>query len=153
MPRNSYERNFARLEALMGRPLPDLEFDTAYRLRAPGFMDLVCERLPDCHETGGIVLSLCHYFEQNGDLCQDPEMTVRLFPPGLTIFQQLAPSTDPGLGRAEALTFEQAIPPVNQRVYPQPGSYYRSLRRELNEFLSFWLKNLRDQGHRLSDPA
>ena len=79
MPRNSYEINYTRLEALMGRLLPSLEFETVYRLRAPGMMDLVVERLPDCDETGGLVLSLCHYFSLNGDLCQDPEMTVRLF--------------------------------------------------------------------------
>ena len=72
MPRNSYEMNYARIGALMGQPLPDLEFDTVYRLRAPDFMDLTVERLPDCDETGGIVLSLCHYYSLNGDLCQDP---------------------------------------------------------------------------------
>lgn len=149
MPRNSYEINYARLEALMGRPVPHLEFDTVYRLRAPGFMDLVVERLPDCQETDGIVLSLAHYYEQHGDLCQDPEMTVRLFPPGLLIFQQLAPSTDPALGRAEALTFEQANPPICQAIYPKPGSYLRSLRRDLNLFLGQWLRNLTAQGHRL----
>ncbi len=151
MPRNSYERNYARLEALMGRPLPDLEFETAYRLRASGFMDLVVERLPDCHETGGVVLSLCHYFSLNGDLCQDPEMTVRLFPPGMTIFQQLAPSTDSALGRLEALSFQQACPPIYQRIYPKPGSYHSSLRNDLNDFLGQWLRNLKDQGHRLDD--
>ncbi len=43
MPRNSYEINYARLEALMGRPLSDLEFDTVYRFRAAGFIDLVAE--------------------------------------------------------------------------------------------------------------
>lgn len=151
MPRNSYEMNYARIEALMGRPLPDLEFDTVYRLRASGFMDLTVERLPDCDETGGIVLSLCHYYSLNGDLCQDPEMTVRLFPPGLTILQQLAPSTDPALGRAEALTFQQSSPLIYQQVYPKPGSYYKSLRRDLNSFLGQWLRNLEAQGHRLTD--
>ena len=147
MTRNSYEINYARLEALMGRPLPSLEFETVYRLRAPGFMDLVCERLPDCEETGGLVLSLCHYFSLNGDLCQDPEMTVRLFLPGSTAFQQLAPSTDPALGRLEALTFQMAVPPVYRRVYPKPGAYVRSLRGELNDFLGQWLRNLEAQGH------
>ncbi len=153
MPRNSYETNYARLETLLGQPLPDLKFYTVYRLKAPGFMNLVVERLPDCHETGGIVLSLAHYFRLNGDLCQDPEMTVRLFPPGLTALQQLAPSPDPGLGRAEALSFQQASPPIHQRIYPEPGSYYRSLRRDLNDFLGLWLRNLQDQGHKLTEPA
>ena len=82
---------------------------------------------------------------------QDPEMTVRLFPPGMTIFQQLAPSTDPGLGRLEALSFQQACPPLYQRIYPEPGSYHRNLRNDLNDFLGHWLRNLKGQGHRLDD--
>jgi len=152
-PPNAYERYYARLEQLLGQPLPGLRRDRVYRLRAPGFMDLVIEVLPSCEETGGMVLSLVHYFEQNGDLCQDPEMTVRLFHPGMTIFQQLCPSTDPSRGRAEALDFQQAIPPIFQRIYPRPGSYHPNRRRELNEFLGFWLKNLGEQGHRLEEPT
>ncbi len=89
---SQYERNYARLEALMGQPLCDLRSGRSYRLRAPGFMDLVVEVLPQDPETGAMVLSLAHYFEQNGDLCQDPEMTVRVFSHGMVealTFQQL----------------------------------------------------------------
>jgi uncharacterized protein YqiB (DUF1249 family) len=115
-PPNAYERHYDRLEKLLSQPLPELRRDRVYRLRAPGFMDLVVEVLPTCDETGGMVLSLAHYFEMNGDLCQDPEMTVRLFHPGMTIFQELCPSTDPSRGRAEALSFQQAIPPNYQAL-------------------------------------
>ena len=115
-------------------------------------MDLVTERLPDCEETGGLILSLCHYFLLNGDLCQDPEMTVRLFPPGSTAFQHLVPSTDPALGRLEALTLMMAIPPVFRQVYPKPGAYVRSLRGELSDFLGQWLKNVEAHGHRPIEP-
>jgi uncharacterized protein YqiB (DUF1249 family) len=115
-PPNAYERHYDRLEKLLSQPLPELRRDRVYRLRAPGFMDLVVEVLPTCDETGGMVLSLAHYFEMNGDLCQDPEMTVRLFHPGMTIFQELCPSTDPSRGRAEALSFQQAIPPIYQAL-------------------------------------
>ena len=80
---SQYEQNYARLEALMGQPLCDLQSGRSYRLRAPGFMDLVVEVLPQDLETGALVLSLCHYFEQNGDLCQDPEMTVQVFSEGM----------------------------------------------------------------------
>jgi len=52
-----------------------------HRLRAAGFMDLVAEALPQNQGTGAMVLSLCNYFVQHGDLCQDPEMVVRVFPP------------------------------------------------------------------------
>ena len=94
--RNLYEANYRRLEALVGRPFGDLRSERACRLRASGFMDLVVEVLPQCPETGAMVLSMAHYFEQNGDLCQDPEMTVRVF----------------SYGMIEALIFQQAMPPI-----------------------------------------
>jgi hypothetical protein len=100
--------NYARIEKLLGQPPGDLRPDTVYRLRGPGFMDLVVEVLPPCIETGGIILSLTHYFEQNGDLCQDPEMVVRLFPPRSTDFLDMVPSTDSRHGRAEAVTVLRA---------------------------------------------
>jgi hypothetical protein len=149
MPRrNSYEMNYARLERLLGRAPGEILPDRSYRFRADGFMDLVVEALPRCRETGATVLSLAHYFEQHGDLCQDPEMTVRVFPPGSDGFRELTPATDPRHGRVEALTFQQAIPPVYQEVYPEPGRYYPKLKRDLNAFLTMWLRNLREQGHR-----
>ena len=45
------------------------------------------------------------------------------------------------------------MPPVYQRIYPEPGSYYRSLRRALNSFLGQWLRNLKAQGHRLTESS
>ena len=138
--RNQYELNYARLEAVIGRPFGDLRSGRAYRLRARGFMDLVVEVLPRCEETGAMVLSLAHYFEQNGDLCQDPEMTVRVFAP------------ESGRhGMVEALMFQQAIPPVYSLVYPEPGKVAPRVKKDLNSFLRFWLRNLKDQGHRLTD--
>jgi uncharacterized protein YqiB (DUF1249 family) len=138
MPRrDQYQMNYARLEALMGQPLRDLRSCRSYRLRARGFMDLVVEVLPQDDETGAMVLSMVHYFEQEGDLCRDPEMTVRVFLP-----------QDGRDGAVEALSFEQSIPPIYQLVYPKPGMVAPQLKRELNEFLTFWLRNLKAQGHR-----
>ncbi|HSL82748.1 MAG TPA: DUF1249 domain-containing protein [Thermoanaerobaculia bacterium] len=137
-PRSLFERNYRRLEEIIGRPLPDLQSGIVYRLRAENFMDLVVEVLPPCPETGAQVLSLAHYFLQNGDLCQDPEMEVRVFPP-----------RDGHPGRLEALTFMQANPPIYSRVYPEPGMMVPRLKRELNAFLGVWLRNLKAQGHRL----
>jgi hypothetical protein len=131
-----YRQNYQRLEALLGQPIPDLRPETVYRLRAEGFMDLVLEVLSRDRGTGAVVLSLAHYFEQHGDLCQDPEMVVRAFPP-----------TEGESGLLEALTFRQAIPPIYHEVYPEPGKVIPRLRRELNEFLTTWLRNLKAQGH------
>jgi uncharacterized protein YqiB (DUF1249 family) len=136
-PTRLYEQNYRRLEKILGRPLSDLRSGVAYRLRAEGLMDLVVEVLPQDRSTGAMVLSLAHYFTQAGDLCQDPEMTLRVLPPG------------PGRpGMVEALTFEQALPPVYQAVYPEPGKVAPQVKRELNAFLTTWLRNLRQQGHR-----
>lgn len=146
---NRYEKSYARLERILGLPLADLELDKIYRLRAEGFMDFVVEILPRCAETGARILSLAHYFRQAGGLCQDPEMTVRIFPPGSTAFLQMVSSTRHELGRLEALTFQQAIPPVYQLIYPAPGRYYPKRREELNAFLTMWLRNVEHQGHRL----
>jgi uncharacterized protein YqiB (DUF1249 family) len=148
--RSQYEIHYARIEALLQRPLTELQPEDVIRLKAGAFMDLVCEVLLPCDETGATVLSMCHYFLQNGDLCQDPEMTVRLFPPGSTTFLELTPSTALKHGRAEALTFQQSIPPIYQQVYPEPGSYSPRLRRDLNTFLGQWLFNLDEQGHQPS---
>lgn len=137
-PTSLYERNYRRLEAIIGRPLPDLESGVVYRLRAEGFMDLALEVLSQDRTTGAMVVSIAHYFESRGDLCQDPEMEVRVFPPR---------EGQPGL--VEALTFAQAIPPIYQRVYPEPGMVVPRLKRELNSFLGTWLRNLKAQGHRL----
>ena len=150
MPRrNLYEMNYARLEKLLGRPPMELLGERSYRYRAKPFMDLVVERLPDCQETGAVVISMTHYYELNGDLCQDPEMVLRVFPPEWKGHLELAPSTDAQHGRAEALIFIQAIPPTFDLVYPKRGFVHPHQKRSQNRFLAQWLKNLEMQGHQL----
>jgi len=105
------------------------------RSQSGGFMDLVFEKLPHLNGASGQTsnaFSMAHYFEQNGDLCQDPEMVVLVYPE---------------LAMAEAYSFQQAIPPVYQEVYPEPGRYRPKLKTELNRFLRQWLQNLIDQSH------
>ena len=48
---------------------------------------------------------------------------------------------------AEALIFQQAIPPIYQQVYPAPGKVIPALKRSLNSFLLTWLNNAIAQGH------
>ena len=102
---------------------------------SPEFMDLVVERIQQMDSASGnpgIALSLAHYFLQNGDLCKDPKMVVIVYPT---------------LKMAEALTFEQSLPPIYQVVFPEPGKFYPQLKKEINGFLRLWLNNLIDQGH------
>ncbi len=133
---NAYQQNYTRLKNLLGQPPEDLPPESALRFRSSEWMDLVVEVLPRCQETSGVVMSLAHYFTQNGDLCSDPEMELRVIAP-----------TAGRPGTVEALCFQQSIPPVYQLVYPKPGYVAPKVKRELNAFLSLWSRNLRSQGH------
>jgi len=133
MKKDIYEINFERLKKL--GIIHDGKSAENQRLSSGGFMDIVVEKtyedLPNNSE--GYVLSLAHYYEQNGDLCSDPEMTIAIYPE---------------LKRVEALSFQQAMPPVYQVVYPEPGKFAPRLKRDLNNFLKTWLNNLIKQGHK-----
>jgi hypothetical protein len=98
-------------------------------------MDLVVE-VVDVAPHGGIEVSLAHYYESNGDLVADPEMTLWLYPHlGIVL---PATFSMPGLG-------------VHRRARWREGSGVFVNRREARDqasFLPTWLGNLRQQGHR-----
>lgn len=127
-----YENIYQKLDRLGVIALITANKDAA-RSKSEPFMDLHFDRLYE--QDGGIVIALAHYFEQNGDLCSDPDMEVRVYP---------------DRHMAEALTFQQALPPVYTVVYPQPGKVDVAAKRDLNDFLSTWLTNAIRQGHRFS---
>ena len=94
-------------------------------------MPLVVERL---YETNlGPVFSLAHYFEQNGDLCQDPEMLFIKHKSG-----QVIPTM-----------FQQAIPPIYEEsmVQNEDGKWgiRAKLQAEHTRFANMWLKNIKAQ--------
>jgi hypothetical protein len=99
----------------------------------PPFMRLVIEDIGD-GPRGYQAISVAHYFEQNGDLCQDPEMAFELVPEGT--------------GTAyEPFMFQQAQPPIYQEVFENgPGSENRQLKRKLTIFARTWDRNLNEQG-------
>lgn len=128
-----YETNYDRIEKLGflkgGKPV-----DYAKSLSG-GYMDLVLEALPhwdNHHGNTGYALSMAHYFQQNGDLCQDPEMVILI---------------NPGKRTVEALTWQMAIPLAYQEVYPDEGMVDLRAKKEQNAFLRTWLNNLIEQGH------
>ena len=128
-----YTTNYTRLQQILKRPLAELKPGDTMRLKAGGYMDLVVEVLGK--RGAAIKVSLAHYFKQNGDLCQDPEMVVRVDREHRTV---------------KALSFQQAIPPLSQEVY---GNRDPSLEKHLNTFLGTWLRNLKMQGHRPRTPG
>jgi uncharacterized protein YqiB (DUF1249 family) len=129
-----YESIYAQLEQLGVIALIREDAEAA-KSESGGYMDLHFDRLYESE--GGVVISLAHYFKQNGDLCCDPDMEIRVLPE-----RKLA----------EALTFQQAIPPIYQMVYPEAGKVNPSLQKSLNDFLLTWLRNCVAQGHRFGNP-
>lgn len=78
-----------------------------------------------------LLVSVDHYFEQNGDLCQDPEMVFLVN--DLGVFP---------------MTFQQAIPPVYQEAVRFEGErmhYFPRMQRDLTKFANDWMKNIRHQ--------
>src|SRR5690606_2718845 len=103
--------------------------------KSGGDMDLVYEQLPMIDGVNGLpnqAISIAHYFEMSGDLCQDPEMVVLVNASGRT---------------AEAYSFQQAMPPIYQEVYDEGNIVDPALKQNLNRFLETWLENLVNQGH------
>lgn len=110
--------------------------------KSPPFMDLHLDVLQVESERGHrwLRFSLAHYQEQNGDLVADPDMEARI-------------SLDSSWPVAEALNYTQAGLGVYQEVYPSPGMVNPRVKRDLNAFLETWLRNARQQGHRLAGVA
>ena len=99
------------------------------RFTASGFMPLSVERLWYDHN-GYPVYSVCHYGRQNGDLMCDPEITVAVCADDGAVFP---------------LSFRNDYTGTHQQVYTDDGMR-PGLRRDLDAFLSGWLKNLTAQG-------
>jgi hypothetical protein len=94
------------------------------------FMRLVIEHIGRGPQ-GLPAISVAHYYELNGDLCQDPEMCfeVASTPDGLVF--------DPYM-------FQMAIPPVYQEVTNDAQGV--TLAEQLRQFATMWDANLRAQG-------
>lgn len=121
--------SIARIINLLGGPA-----FTHVTLEKKPYMRLSVERI-GTGPRGFPAVSVAHYFEQNGDLCQDPEMCF-----------EIVPQVDDRIV-LEPYSFQQAIPPVYQEVFSADGKRFRPrLKRELRSFASTWNKNIRQQG-------
>jgi hypothetical protein len=122
-----YQSNFNKMEKL-----GFFEVGRYKKIKSQGFMDFVLEVIDRGEKY--IDYSLAHYFEMNGDLMVDPEMVVRVFP---------------SVEMVDVLSYRQDSLGLNQEVYiERDGKRLVNLRlkRQLNSFLGFWLRNLISQG-------
>ena len=125
-----YEQNYKRLKKL----IPDLDTLPAncYRKsKSNGFMDLSFEILSSSKDQ--FICAMAHYFEMNGDLVADPDMEIKVIP---------------SMQMIEALTYQDQF--GFQVVYPEAGKVNPRAKKDLNQFLGQWLKNLISQGHKLA---
>lgn len=121
---NLLQENYQKLSKIAEGILTD-----RYRylkLQAPGFMDLVIERIGDNR------ISLSHYYEQNGDLMADPDIEVIV---------------DRDNGTIRGATFQQDNMGIYHSAYQGDKLVDDYLAKELNEFLNQWLNNIKAQGH------
>lgn len=96
----------------------------------PPLMRLVIEHI-DGGPHGLPAISVAHYYEVNGDLCQDPEMCFEV------------ETTTEGVV-FHPYMFQMAIPPVYQEVTNDAQGI--ALAEELRQFAAMWEGNLRAQG-------
>ncbi len=112
--------------------VPDLMTIEEYgKSKVPGLMDLnldVLNRTPS-----KIVIALSHYWKNpSGDMIADPDMEIAVYPE-----QE----------NAEALSYQDCY--CYHQVHDQNGCVDIRAKRDLNQFLSLWLSNLIQQGHRI----
>ena len=80
---------------------------------------------------GGLIVSVAHYFSQNGDMCCDPDMTFLMTDD--YVFQ---------------MTFQQAIPPLySDAVVIRDGeiSIRKKMQSDITKFANQWMANIRSQ--------
>jgi hypothetical protein len=96
------------------------------------FMAVHIEEIATCSH--GKIWSLAHYYEQNGDLMADPEMTFLVKNNHLEIYPLSYTLHSLGIYN-DAVIFDNG----------EPKQYYRKMQADLAVFANMWLKNIKDQ--------
>lgn len=125
----------SKLARRRGLDLADIE--THFTAKSPGFMDLVVEVIAP-HQ-----VSVAHYYEQNGDLCQDPEIVFFVSPVDGSWYA--IEITTPGVmlrgrifgGYESLVEFDDSGNLKNYKLRAQ---------RDAAIFANKWAKNIRMQG-------
>ena len=129
------KQNFRGLQKLLG----DLEEFTAVpnslQMKSEGkwesrFSDLHVKSHPELSNDKYQVISMAHYYKEDGNLVPDPAMTIRVY------LQQEA---------VTPATYQDSLG-EKQEVYVDGNKWRPELSRELCGFLSKWLSTLKKQG-------
>ena len=121
--------------------------DLCIKIKVKGYMELVIEKIAKNQ------ISVAHYFEQNGDLCVDPEI-VFLIAPGydrdykkVTRWYPISFGQPPIMGGIASLNFsgyEEYV--VEWDNKGNPARYYARRQADCATFSNMWGRNLRAQG-------
>jgi hypothetical protein len=96
----------------------------------PGFMSVHVEHIGQCDL--GPMFSVAHYYEQNGDLMKDPDMTFLRGEDGQ--YYPLEFQQDPVIYQCAVEWEDGKIARVNQK-----------LQRDLAKFAGMWMRNIKAQ--------
>jgi uncharacterized protein YqiB (DUF1249 family) len=132
-----YEKNYDRLMAIapgLEDRLENYKDDYIYgKSVKTGYMDFNLEVLD--HDKTGFYIAISHYYLQNGDMVADPDMEILVDIKNKTL---------------EALHFQDATRYIE--VYPDKRNrdlFSKFQKKDQNDFLADWLKNLKNQGHKI----
>ncbi len=128
--------NFVMASPFISRIEQDFDGENCRHFSAPGYMDLVVEYVGTHYILGLPLFSFGHYGRQNGDVMCDPEMWL---------------AVDFKNERIYPTSFRNDYVGLYQEVYEIIGDErcaHAKLRRDLDDFLHDWLKNLQAQGHK-----
>lgn len=132
-----YSAIFKKLQKLITNLNEHLETGTPNGksvLDSKALMDLSYDFLGQ-DKKGRYLIALAHYFSQNGDLVPDPDMQIRI---DLELETGEAMHYQDQFGYRPVYVFEDGKELVNLKE-----------KKEQNKFLSGWLSNLINQGHKL----
>lgn len=121
MDRTVYKQIFSRLQTLGIINETGVMKAEYMKFTSSGLMDLNVDRLTEN------TIAIAHNTIQNGDVMCDPDMRIWVHAEHK---------------EAEALTFQNDYLGIYQEVYPEPGKFNPKLKKDLNEFLADWLRNI-----------
>lgn len=105
-------------------------------LHVEGFMPLSIEHI-GVGPRGGTLLSIMHWFEQNGDLMRDPDVVVEVFPETRT-WCPISYRQDP-IGLLQEIAIGSNLSKTQKRASER-------LARDIQTFLKQWDRNIGEQG-------
>jgi hypothetical protein len=107
--------------------------ERSIRIEVEGFMPLCIEYVGE-GPRGGILVSIAHYYLQNGDLMADPDLSVEVQPSGEWL--PVAYQQD-GLG-----IYQEAVYLERDKVIER-----QRLVNDLLVFMQMWDENIKEQGY------